>query len=96
MILLADEVLDGRPDQQSFAAIDVTVRRNGYGRQVDSFEADLDVTGLVDGPFHAVFIRARRSSSPPSPAWRCWPATPTAGRSSSARATCGRRRSIRR
>jgi 5'-phosphate synthase pdxT subunit len=57
MILLADEVLDGRPDQRSFGAIDLGVRRNGYGRQVDSFEADLDVKGL-DDPFHAVFIRA--------------------------------------
>jgi 5'-phosphate synthase pdxT subunit len=57
MILLAAEVLDGRPDQRSFGAIDLAVRRNGYGRQVDSFEADLSVTGL-DGPFHAVFIRA--------------------------------------
>ena len=46
MILLADEVLDGRPDQRSFGAIDISVRRNGYGRQVDSFEADLD--GPVD------------------------------------------------
>ncbi len=57
MILLASDVLDGRPDQRSFAAIDITVRRNGYGRQVDSFEADLDVSGL-SSPFHAVFIRA--------------------------------------
>jgi 5'-phosphate synthase pdxT subunit len=57
MILLATEVLDGRPDQRSFGAIDLVVRRNGYGRQVDSFEADLDVDGL-DRPFHAVFIRA--------------------------------------
>lgn len=57
MILLADEVLDGRADQRSFAAIDLSVRRNGYGRQVDSFEHDLTVTGL-DGRFHAVFIRA--------------------------------------
>jgi 5'-phosphate synthase pdxT subunit len=57
MILLATEVADGRPDQRSFAAIDLGVRRNGYGRQVDSFEADLDVKGL-DDPFHAVFIRA--------------------------------------
>jgi 5'-phosphate synthase pdxT subunit len=57
MILLAVEVLDGRPDQHSFAAIDLTVRRNGYGRQVDSFEADIDVASL-DRPFHAVFIRA--------------------------------------
>ena len=57
MILLASNVLDGRPDQRSFAAIDITVRRNGYGRQVDSFEADIDVRSL-DTPFHAVFIRA--------------------------------------
>ncbi len=57
MILLAAEVLDGRPDQIGFGAIDLTVRRNGYGRQVDSFEADLAVAGL-DRPFHAVFIRA--------------------------------------
>jgi 5'-phosphate synthase pdxT subunit len=57
MILLSAEVLDGRPDQRSFAAIDLAVRRNAYGRQVDSFEADLEVTGLAD-PFHAVFIRA--------------------------------------
>ena len=57
MILLAAHVADGRPDQKSFAAIDIDVRRNGYGRQVDSFESDLDVTGL-DEPFHGVFIRA--------------------------------------
>lgn len=57
MILLATNVLDGRPDQRSFAVIDIAVRRNGYGRQVDSFETDIAVTGL-DGPFHAVFIRA--------------------------------------
>ena len=57
MILLATEVLDGRHDQVTFAAIDITVRRNGYGRQVDSFEADIDVLSL-DRPFHAVFIRA--------------------------------------
>jgi 5'-phosphate synthase pdxT subunit len=57
MILLAARVLDGRPDQQSFSALDVTVRRNAYGRQVDSFEADLSVTGL-NAPFPAVFIRA--------------------------------------
>ena len=57
MILLAAEVLDGRADQRSLGAVDLVVRRNGYGRQVDSFEADLPVTGL-DEPFHAVFIRA--------------------------------------
>ncbi|HEX8581441.1 MAG TPA: pyridoxal 5'-phosphate synthase glutaminase subunit PdxT, partial [Acidimicrobiales bacterium] len=58
MILLGREVLDGRPDQRSFGAIDVAVRRNAFGRQVDSFEADLDVEGVDGGPFHAVFIRA--------------------------------------
>ena len=57
MILLATEVLDGRPDQLSFGAIDISVQRNGYGRQVDSFETDLDIAGL-EQPFHAVFIRA--------------------------------------
>ncbi|MEY2522690.1 MAG: pyridoxal 5-phosphate synthase pdxT subunit [Ilumatobacteraceae bacterium] len=57
MILLATEVLDGRPDQLSFGAIDITVQRNGYGRQIDSFETDLDVVGF-DSPFHAVFVRA--------------------------------------
>jgi 5'-phosphate synthase pdxT subunit len=57
MILLASSVLDGRPDQVCFGTLDVTVRRNAYGRQVDSFEADLDVSGL-ESPFHAVFIRA--------------------------------------
>jgi 5'-phosphate synthase pdxT subunit len=55
MIMLAAEVLDGRPDQQSFGAIDMTVRRNAFGRQVDSFEADVVLAGE---PFHAVFIRA--------------------------------------
>ncbi len=58
MILLATDVLDGRPDQRSFGAIDIAVRRNGYGRQVDSFEADLDVPSLGGEPFHGVFIRA--------------------------------------
>lgn len=74
MILLARRVLDGRPDQQQLGAIDITVRRNAFGRQLESFETDLDVAGLddaagattgepaVDGsprkPLHAVFIRA--------------------------------------
>ena len=57
MILLADEVLDGLPDQQTFGGLDVTVRRNAFGRQVDSFEADIELAG-IDGPMHAVFIRA--------------------------------------
>ena len=60
MILLASEVLDGRPDQRSFGVIDISVRRNGYGRQLDSFETELDVPGLGIGAgrFHGVFIRA--------------------------------------
>ena len=49
MILLAAEVLDGRPDQRSFGAIDVSVRRNAFGRQVDSFETALAVDGLAGG-----------------------------------------------
>ncbi|HEV7720389.1 MAG TPA: pyridoxal 5'-phosphate synthase glutaminase subunit PdxT [Iamia sp.] len=57
MILLARQVLDGRPDQRSLDAVDIAVRRNAFGRQVDSFEADLDVAG-DDLPLHAVFIRA--------------------------------------
>jgi len=63
LILLARQVLDGRADQRSFASIDCTVRRNGYGRQVDSFETDLAIAGVPGGPFHAVFIRAPRIES---------------------------------
>ncbi len=58
MILLAEKVLDGRPDQLSFGALPIDVRRNGYGRQVDSFEADLTIDELPGGDFHAMFIRA--------------------------------------
>lgn len=62
MILLADEVLDTRADAISLSAIDMTVRRNAFGRQVDSFETDLDMPALkiADGepPVHAAFIRA--------------------------------------
>ncbi len=62
-ILLASEILDGRDDQHCLGAVDVSVRRNGFGRQVDSFEADVEVpalagAGLGDAPFHAVCIRA--------------------------------------
>ncbi|QRN79381.1 MAG: pyridoxal 5'-phosphate synthase glutaminase subunit PdxT [Nocardiopsis sp. BM-2018] len=62
MILLATEVLDGRPDQRCLGAIDVTVRRNGYGRQLDSFETELRLRGRDpdEAPFHGVFIRAPR------------------------------------
>lgn len=58
MILLATDVADGRDDQRSFAAIDIGVRRNAFGRQVDSFEVDLAVARLGPEPLHAVFIRA--------------------------------------
>ncbi len=58
MILLAKEVVDGVPGQPILGLMDITVRRNAFGRQVDSFEADLAVPVLGDPPFHAVFIRA--------------------------------------
>jgi pyridoxal 5'-phosphate synthase pdxT subunit len=58
MILLADRVLDGIEGQQTLGGLDVTVRRNAFGRQVDSFEAELAVEGVEGAPFHAVFIRA--------------------------------------
>jgi len=58
MILLADRVVDGPPDQETLGGIDMTVRRNAFGRQVDSFEEDLAFDGLDGGPVHAVFIRA--------------------------------------
>ncbi|HEY7438444.1 MAG TPA: pyridoxal 5'-phosphate synthase glutaminase subunit PdxT [Acidimicrobiia bacterium] len=57
LIVLADEVLDGRADQEPLHAIDLAARRNGYGRQVQSFEARLELRGL-DQPFTGVFIRA--------------------------------------
>ena len=58
MIMLASTVLDGRDDQRCFGALDMVVRRNAFGRQIDSYEEDLDVEGIEEGPFHAVFIRA--------------------------------------
>jgi 5'-phosphate synthase pdxT subunit len=58
MILLADRILDAPPDQETIGGLDVTVRRNAFGRQVDSFESELDMTGLDGGPLRAVFIRA--------------------------------------
>jgi 5'-phosphate synthase pdxT subunit len=57
-ILLGTEILDGRADQRCFGAIDAVVRRNAYGRQVDSFEADLRVAEIGDDPLRAVFVRA--------------------------------------
>jgi len=58
MILLSREILDGRPDQRLLPVLDVVVRRNAFGRQVASFEADLDFVGVSGGPVRAVFIRA--------------------------------------
>lgn len=58
MILLGSEIIDGRPDQRSLGAVDISVRRNAFGRQVDSFEADLELDDIDGGPFPAVFIRA--------------------------------------
>lgn len=58
MIVLAGEILDGRPDQEPLRAIDIVVRRNAFGRQVDSFETDLELDGVAGGPIRAVFIRA--------------------------------------
>ncbi len=59
LILLAAEIEDGRPDQRSFGRLDIAVQRNGYGRQKESFETDLETLGF-DDPVHAVFIRAPR------------------------------------
>lgn len=58
MILLAREILDGSSDQDSLAAMDITVRRNAFGRQVDSFEKELDLQSIDAGVVTAVFIRA--------------------------------------
>ncbi len=58
MILLADRILDAPPDQETVGGLDVTVRRNAFGRQVDSFESDIVFEGLPGERLHAVFIRA--------------------------------------
>ena len=58
MIMLADRVTDARPDQETIGGLDITVRRNALGRQVDSFETDMDIVGVGDEPVHALFIRA--------------------------------------
>jgi pyridoxal 5'-phosphate synthase pdxT subunit len=58
MILLADRLVDAPEGQPTIGGLNVTVRRNAFGRQVDSFETDLDVRGLDGPPLHAVFIRA--------------------------------------
>jgi 5'-phosphate synthase pdxT subunit len=58
MILLADRLLDAPPDQETIGGLDVTVRRNAFGRQADSFESDMTFDGVGGGSLHAVFIRA--------------------------------------
>jgi 5'-phosphate synthase pdxT subunit len=58
LILLADRITDGIAGQQTFGGLDVVVRRNAFGSQLDSFETDLDVPALGAPPVHAVFIRA--------------------------------------
>ena len=58
MILIADQILDGGVDQEGFGGIDAQVRRNAFGRQVDSFETDLSFAGISGAAFRAVFIRA--------------------------------------
>ena len=58
MIMLADKILDGRDDQQTVGGIDMTVRRNAFGRQNDSFEQPVDFRGVEGGPVHGLFIRA--------------------------------------
>lgn len=58
MILLADRILDGHRDQRTLGGLDITVRRNAFGRQVDSHERDLPIAGVAGGPVRAVFIRA--------------------------------------
>src|SRR3954452_17535048 len=58
MILLADRIIDGPPDQETLGGIDMTVRRNAFGRQVAVFEGDVEMAGRAGGPLHGVFIRA--------------------------------------
>ena len=58
MIMLADRVTDARPDQETIGGLDITVRRNAFGRQVDSFETDIGIVGVGDANVHALFIRA--------------------------------------
>jgi 5'-phosphate synthase pdxT subunit len=58
MIMLADRIRGGVAGQETVGGIDMTVRRNAFGRQVDSFEAAVPLTGMGDTPYHAVFIRA--------------------------------------
>jgi 5'-phosphate synthase pdxT subunit len=87
MILLAASVLDGRRDQRRFGVIDLTIRRNGYGRQRASFECDLAVSGIGGDPVHAVFIRAPvvERAGPGVEVLATLPPTPSGGRGDGAR-----------
>ena len=58
MILLANKIIDGTSDQETLGVIDITVKRNAFGRQVDSFEQELLIPEIGDQPFNAIFIRA--------------------------------------
>lgn len=58
LIMLADRIADGRSDQETIGGLNITARRNAFGRQVDSFEIDLDIPAIGEPDFHAVFIRA--------------------------------------
>lgn len=58
LIMLADRIADGRSDQETVGGLNITARRNAFGRQVDSFEIDLAIPALGEPDFHAVFIRA--------------------------------------
>ena len=58
LIMLADEIIDGIPGQEGFGGLSVSVRRNAFGNQLDSFEADLEFAGIDGSPIHAAFIRA--------------------------------------
>lgn len=81
MILLAERIVDGVAGQETFGGMDMTVRRNAFGRQVDSFEEDLTIAG-IEGPVHAVFIRAPwvESVGPAATALAAVSAGPAAGK----------------
>ena len=82
MIMLASNILDTRPDAQHLDALDITVRRNAFGRQVASFETDLELEGIAGGPMRAVFIRAPwvESTGPDVQVLGTVPDGPAAGR----------------
>ena len=100
MIMLADRIADARPDQQTLGGLDITVRRNAFGRQVDSFEEDLHIRELGGEPVRAVFIRApwveEAGESRAGAGPRSSTARPQVGSSPRVRETCSPRPSTRR